>query len=151
MPMLSLPRPARESAIRAFTQSYAYANANSAINPLRRPLSASTSRPSSSSSTSEGTLTRRQLPPPPPSRWITDLRERLGKCLIFGCDNQQVSRAAAVLRALALEWKDLLAGSEGFLTGGRRGLDGREVAWGEMDSFVWTDLYPAPAHFHPVM
>lgn len=31
-----------------------------------------------------------------------------------------------------------MAGSEGFLTGGRRGLDGREVVWGEMDSFVST-------------
>ncbi|KAK3995595.1 thioesterase-like superfamily-domain-containing protein [Cladorrhinum sp. PSN332] len=71
----------------------------------------------------------------PPSRWIGDLRDRIGKCIIFGCNNQQVSRAAVVLRALALEWKDLLAGSDGYLTGGRRGLDGREIAWGEMDSF----------------
>jgi len=75
-------------------------------------------------------------PPPPPTRWITDLRARIGKCIVFGCSNQQVSRVAAVLRALAVEWRDLLAGSEGFLTGGRRGLDGQKIAWGEMDSFV---------------
>lgn len=29
----------------------------------------------------------------------------------------------------------MLAGSEGFLTGGRRGLDRQKIAWGEMDSF----------------
>ena len=81
------------------------------------------------------------LPPSPPSRWITDLRSRIGKCIIFGCSNQQVSRASAVLRALATEWKDLLAGSEGFLSGGRRGLDTHSIAWGEMDSFVSPDMY----------
>ncbi|KAK4448158.1 thioesterase-like superfamily-domain-containing protein [Podospora aff. communis PSN243] len=75
------------------------------------------------------------LPPPPPPRWIADLRSRIGKCIIFGCSNSQVSRASVVLRALALEWRELLAGSEGFLTGGRRGLDSQRVAWGEMDSF----------------
>ncbi|KAK3326221.1 thioesterase-like superfamily-domain-containing protein [Apodospora peruviana] len=74
-------------------------------------------------------------PPPPPARWITELRSRVGKCIIFGCSDRQVSQAADVLRAIAIEWKELLAGSEGFLTGGRRGLDGQKVAWGEMDSF----------------
>ena len=37
---------------------------------------------------------------------------------------------------MATEWKQLLAGSDGFLTGGRRGLDGHSIAWGEMDTFV---------------
>ncbi|KAL2017101.1 hypothetical protein VTK56DRAFT_2573 [Thermocarpiscus australiensis] len=97
---------------------------------LGRPLSGSAARPSSSS---EGIAA--EVPPPPPSRWISELRARIGKCLIFGCDNQQIARAAAVLRALATEWRELLAGSEGFLTGGRRGLDGREIVWGEMDTF----------------
>ena len=90
--------------------------------------------------TPEPPLTR--LPPPPPSRWISDLRSRVGKCIVFGCSNQQVSRASAVLRALAVEWKDLLAGSEGFLSGGRRGLDTHSIAWGEMDSFVSS--HPPP-------
>ncbi|KAK4162791.1 thioesterase-like superfamily-domain-containing protein [Cladorrhinum sp. PSN259] len=81
------------------------------------------------------TTTPSQKVEPPPQRWIADLRDRIGKCIVFGCNKQQVSRASAVLCALALEWKDLLAGSEGYLTGGRRGLDGRQIAWGEMDSF----------------
>ena len=85
-----------------------------------------------------------QVPPPPPPRWISELRARIGKCLAFGCNAQQVSQAAGVLRVIATEWKELLAASEGFLTGGRRGLDSREIAWGEMDSFVGT---PCPTSY----
>lgn len=55
---------------------------------------------------------------------------------MFGCSPAQVADSAVVLRALATEWRELLAGSEGFLTGGRRGLEGQQVVWGEMDSFV---------------
>ncbi|KAH9995940.1 thioesterase-like superfamily-domain-containing protein [Xylariaceae sp. FL0662B] len=74
-------------------------------------------------------------PPPPPGRWYSDLRARLGKCIVFGCSAAQVTRAAGVLRTMATEWRALTAGSEGFLTGGRRGLEGQQVVWGEMDSF----------------
>ncbi|KAK3350453.1 thioesterase-like superfamily-domain-containing protein [Neurospora tetraspora] len=77
----------------------------------------------------------KQIPKPPPKKWITDLPARLGKCIIFGCSPKQIQDASVILKALATEWRELLAGSEGFLTGGRRGLDGREVVWGEMDSF----------------
>lgn len=76
------------------------------------------------------------IPKPPPKKWITDLPARVGKCIIFGCSPAQIQESSLILKALAEEWRGLLAGSEGFLTGGRRGLDGREVAWGEMDSFV---------------
>ncbi|KAK1778637.1 thioesterase-like superfamily-domain-containing protein [Copromyces sp. CBS 386.78] len=76
-----------------------------------------------------------QIPKPPPKKWITDLPARVGKCIIFGCSPSQIQHASLILKALATEWRELLAGSEGFLTGGRRGLDGREVVWGEMDSF----------------
>jgi hypothetical protein len=98
----------------------------------RRHLSAATARFRSSPSARESPETV-SLPPP---RWTTDLPARIGKCLAFGCNTQQVSQAAAVLRTIATEWKALLAESEGFLTGGRRGLDAREIAWGEMDTFV---------------
>ncbi|KAI1499736.1 Thioesterase/thiol ester dehydrase-isomerase [Biscogniauxia marginata] len=74
-------------------------------------------------------------PPPPPSRWYSDLQARLGKCIMFGCNAAQVRRAAGVLRALAGEWRALSVGSEGFLTGPGRGLEGQKVVWGEMDSF----------------
>lgn len=39
------------------------------------------------------------------------------------------------MRTVATDWRALLAGSEGFLTGrGRAGHEGREVVWGEMVS-----------------
>lgn len=60
----------------------------------------------------------------------------MGKCILFGCAPAQVAEAGTVLGALATEWRALLAGSEGFLTGGRRRLEGQQVVWGEMDSFV---------------
>ena len=50
-----------------------------------------------------------------------------------------MSRAAGVLAVVAGEWRDLLAGSEGFLTRGppgNRASAGRKIAWGEMDTFV---------------
>lgn len=72
----------------------------------------------------------------PPARWHADLKARLGKCIIFGCSPAQVQQAAIILRVLGSEWRSLMAGAEGFLTGGRRGLEGQAVQWGEMDSFV---------------
>ncbi|KAI0139505.1 thioesterase-like superfamily-domain-containing protein [Hypoxylon sp. NC0597] len=90
--------------------------------------STSLSRAYSSSSTE-------QPPPAPPSRWYSDLKARLGKCIMFGCSREQAQQAASVLEALATEWRGLTAGAEGFLTGGRRGLENQQVVWGEMDSF----------------
>ncbi|KAI0454549.1 thioesterase-like superfamily-domain-containing protein [Xylaria acuta] len=73
--------------------------------------------------------------PLPPTRWVSDVRARIGKCIGFGCDAAQIQRAAGILGILAREWRVLSAGSEGFLTGGRRGLESQQVVWGEMDSF----------------
>lgn len=70
----------------------------------------STSSPGSSSGFS-------QLPPPPPPRWLSDLTARLGRCLQFGCSAAQVARAAGVAASLGRDWRGLVAGSEGFLTG----------------------------------
>lgn len=43
--------------------------------------------------------------------------------------------AGAIIKELAQNWRELVAGSEGFLTGmGRAGFEGREVVWGEMVS-----------------
>ncbi|KAL1872660.1 hypothetical protein Daus18300_004206 [Diaporthe australafricana] len=89
-------------------------------------------RPSSSTST---VASADAIPSPPPQRWLSDLQSRLGKCIMFGCSPAQVGQAAGVLQALATEWRRLSAGSEGYLTGGRRGLEGQQVVWGEQDSF----------------
>ncbi|KAI0157783.1 thioesterase-like superfamily-domain-containing protein [Xylariaceae sp. FL1272] len=71
---------------------------------------------------------------PPPSRWISDVRSRVGKCLMFGCNPEQVRRAAAIMAVIGKEWRTLSAGSDGFLVG-ECGLENQQVLWGEMDSF----------------
>ncbi|KAH6641363.1 thioesterase-like superfamily-domain-containing protein [Chaetomium tenue] len=102
---------------------------------MRRPFSAATTSPASARKTTPQPRETTSLSLPPP-RWTSELPARIGKCLAFGCNAQQVSQAAAVLRVIAAEWRDLLAGAEGFLTGGRRGLEAREIAWGEMDTYA---------------
>jgi hypothetical protein len=99
--------------------------------PLARHISSSP-RPRSATESFHG----QRVPPPPPQRWVSDLRTRVGRCITFGCNKSQVARAARIVRALAEEWRPLTAGSEGFLSGGRRGLEGQKVVWGEQDSFV---------------
>ena len=72
-----------------------------------------------------------------PTRWLSDLKKRVGKCIIFGLSNQQIDEAGEIMRTVARDWRDLVAGSEGFLTvSGRAGFEGREVVWGEMDAMV---------------
>lgn len=52
-------------------------------------------------------------------------------------DATQIKSAAAICRVLGRDWRELLAGSEGFLTGEKRaGLLKHNVVWGEMDSMV---------------
>ena len=63
---------------------------------------------------------------------ISDLRSRIGKCIIFGLKDKQVDEAGAILRDIGKGWKGLVAGSEGYSTeteGVRR-----EVNWGDMVS-----------------
>ncbi|KAI1477601.1 thioesterase-like superfamily-domain-containing protein [Daldinia eschscholtzii] len=54
---------------------------------------------------------------------------------MFGLNYEQVKVASILLHTLSTEWRELTAGAEGFLTGGRRGLEDQRVVWGEMDSF----------------
>lgn len=68
-------------------------------------------------------------------RWLSDLKTRIGKCINFGINSQQIEEAGAILHEVNLDWRDMVAGSEGFLTGKHRwGLYRQQVAWGEM---VW--------------
>ncbi|KAK5107416.1 hypothetical protein LTR62_001277 [Meristemomyces frigidus] len=68
-------------------------------------------------------------------RWLSDIKQRLGKCMTFGTDTEQTQRAGRILSEIALDWRALIAGSEGFLTGPeRRGLYRQAVVWGEQDS-----------------
>jgi hypothetical protein len=97
----------------------------------RRRLSTQPSR-SSPSSTPSPTAVTDALPP----RWLSTLKLRVGKCLLWGLTTPQVDEAGAILQEIARDWRELLAGSEGFLTEkGRRGLWRHGVVWGEMDAF----------------
>lgn len=70
-------------------------------------------------------------------RWLSDARQRIGKCITFGLKPDQTERAGQILSEIARDWRELVAGSEGFLTGpSRRGMHRQEVVWGEMDSMV---------------
>ena len=50
----------------------------------------------------------------------------------FGLSDEQSREAGSICKELATSWRDLSAGSEGYLTGkGRRGLWKHKVVWGE--------------------
>lgn len=55
--------------------------------------------------------------------------------MIFGLNQEKIDEVGSIMKIVARDWRELLAGSEGFLTGrGRAGCEGREVVWGEMVS-----------------
>ena len=96
-----------------------------AIRPLGRN---SVSRFSTASSSSASATTE-----PLSSRWLHDLRGRIGRCIQFGLKTQEIQRAGKILEQLNRDWRELVAGSEGFLTDkDHRGLYRQEVVWGEM-------------------
>ncbi|OJJ74694.1 hypothetical protein ASPBRDRAFT_39884 [Aspergillus brasiliensis CBS 101740] len=68
-------------------------------------------------------------------RWLTMTKRRIGRCMMFGLKPPQIQEAGEILRQIARDWRELIAGSEGYLTDEtRRGLFQQSVAWGEMDS-----------------
>src|ERR1700761_4317341 len=72
-------------------------------------------------------------PAPLSPRWLSEAKTRIGKCITFGLERPQVAEAGSILRELGTHWCELVAGSEGFLTGpGRRGLWKHDVMWGDM-------------------
>jgi hypothetical protein len=106
--------------------------------PLQRsfttssPLCSNPSRPSPSSQASN-------------SRWLSLTQARIGKCIMFGMNRELSAKAAGVLKVLATEWRDLVAGREGFLVDKKRaGLIGQKVVWGEMDVMVCLHPLTSP-------
>ena len=56
---------------------------------------------------------------------------------MFGMKPDQVDEACQILRDLARDWRNLVAGSEGFLTAkGRVGLQSQAIVWGDQDTMV---------------
>ncbi|OQE15841.1 hypothetical protein PENFLA_c030G01919 [Penicillium flavigenum] len=65
-------------------------------------------------------------------RWLTMTKRRVGKCMMFGMKPAQIDEGGKILQQLAKEWRELVAGSEGFLTDKkRRSLFRHNVVWGE--------------------
>jgi len=70
-----------------------------------------------------------------PSRWLTDTKARIGKCITFGMPASLVALAGETLQVLGRDWRNLVAGSEGYLTEKERaGLHRQAIVWGEQDS-----------------
>lgn len=68
-------------------------------------------------------------------RWLSDTKTRIGKCITFGMSGPLVDEAGKVLQVLGTDWRNLVAGSEGFLTDkDRAGLHRQSIVWGEQDS-----------------
>ena len=65
--------------------------------------------------------------------------------MMFGLKPLQIQEAGEVLQQIANDWRELVAGSEGYLTDEtRRGLFQQKVAWGEMVRYalcVWMFTY----------
>jgi chromosome condensin MukBEF MukE localization factor len=70
------------------------------------------------------------------------MKARLGKCIMFGGMNTAaVEHASGALKMLSREWRELVAGREGFLTARQRaGLLRHKVVWGEQDCMVCLSL-----------
>ena len=57
--------------------------------------------------------------------------------MTFGLKPDQTKEAGLILQEIASDWRQLLAGSEGFLTDPKRtGLLRHKVVWGEQDAMV---------------
>ncbi|GFF22871.1 hypothetical protein IFM58399_00079 [Aspergillus lentulus] len=53
-------------------------------------------------------------------RWLTMIKRRIGKCMMFGLKPPQVKEAGDILQRIARDWRELVAGSEGYLTDEQR-------------------------------
>jgi hypothetical protein len=69
------------------------------------------------------------------------MKRRLGRCMMFGLQPAQVHEAGLILQQIARDWRELVAGSEGYLTDAtRRGLFRHNVVWGEMVGYMYLVL-----------
>lgn len=77
---------------------------------------------------------QQELPVNPNSRWLSDVKARLGKCIHFGMNEEQVTRAGVLLAEVTRDWKELVAGSEGYLISPKRaGITSTLLEWGHQD------------------
>ena len=68
-------------------------------------------------------------------RWLTDTKARIGKCLTFGMSQSLIDDAGKISEEIGRDWRDLVAGSEGFVTDpSRAGLHRHAIYWGDQDT-----------------
>ncbi len=68
-------------------------------------------------------------------RWLSDTKARIGRCMSFGLTPNLVDEAGKLLKVLGRDWRELVVGSEGYLTSEKRaGLHRQNIVWGEQDS-----------------
>ena len=133
LPLLPFESPS----MRFFRGTYTNMRVSRPILPSPRALALCRSCRARGMSSSRADARPRSPPAKPSARWLSETKARIGKCIIFGMDRPQTRRAGGVLKALGEEWRELVAGREGFLTTPKRaGLLRRRVVWGEMDSMV---------------
>ncbi|KAG0642007.1 thioesterase-like superfamily-domain-containing protein [Tuber brumale] len=66
-------------------------------------------------------------------RWLSDTKDRIGRLFFHGATPEESCEAGEILSLLTKNWREYIAGSEGFLTGEtRRGLFRHNVVWGDM-------------------
>ncbi|KAI9741116.1 MAG: hypothetical protein M1834_002829 [Cirrosporium novae-zelandiae] len=112
---------------------------------LSRPLPVLAAIPSCTSQLS----TSAPSPPIKDARFLTTTKARIGRCMTFGLPSEYMGEATVILRELAQDWRELVAGSEGFLTSKRMsGLFRQKVVWGEMSARInWA--YNFAIHLDP--
>ncbi|EXJ57124.1 hypothetical protein A1O7_07468 [Cladophialophora yegresii CBS 114405] len=95
----------------------------------RSPRSYSSGTPPAAATTTEGA--KNAISP----RWLSDTKSRIGRCITFGLAPKLVEEAGNLLGILGRDWRELVAGSEGYLTSEKRaGLHRQNIVWGEQDS-----------------
>ncbi|KAI5808750.1 thioesterase-like superfamily-domain-containing protein [Peziza echinospora] len=68
-------------------------------------------------------------------KWLSSIKSRIGKCILWGLKDSEAPEVAAILKDLAVNWREYAAGANGYLIDEkRRGLYRHPVVWGDMDS-----------------
>ena len=66
-------------------------------------------------------------------RWLSDTKDHIGRLFFHGTTPEESREAGEILTLLTKNWREYIAGPEGFLTGEkRRGLFRHNVVWGDM-------------------
>ena len=75
------------------------------------------------------------MPPPVHSRFVSEAKSRIGKCITFGLSQpSHFIETAHILRALRSNWRKLIVGREGYNTNlDKAGLSRHRIAWGDHD------------------